>query len=353
MLEAEQQLKEFKQRNVGMMPGDGENYFSRLQSARKALEEANLQLSIAQNRRTSLRNQVDGEVPSFGVMGDSFGSGSTTNITSQYDARIDGMQSQLDQLLLQFTEKHPEVVGLRETISMLEAKRSEELAELEETMADQPAVPQGGTEGLVYKEMRIALGQAEAEVAGRKTQADALAKKVDELEQLVDTVPEVEAELQRLNRDYGLNKSQYDELLKRRESARMSQEVDQKADDVKLKVIEPPRVPLIPIGPNRVLFLAVVLGGGLAVGGGLAFLLAQINPRFNSSDELKDFARLPVIGVVSMISNRRQKTERRMELAVFSIVLLGLVSVFGGLVVLETIHFDLHSRVVELVEIAL
>ena len=67
----------------------------------------------------------------------------------------------------------------------------------------------------------------------------------DELEQAVDTIPEIEAELKRLNRDYGLNKQQYDELLKRRESARLSHEADQQSDDVKLKVIDPPRVPLL------------------------------------------------------------------------------------------------------------
>ena len=65
-----------------------------------------------------------------------------------------------------------------------------------------------------------------------------------------------------------------------REAARLGQEVDQTADDIKLKVIEPPRVPLKPTGPDRPKFVSFVLIGALGVGVALSFLLSQLNPRF-------------------------------------------------------------------------
>ncbi len=349
LIEAEQRLKDFKQKNAGQMPGEGTTYYGRLESAKAALGVAQLELKEAMNRRDEMKRQVEGEEPMFGMMGDYIPQ--NNSFSSQYDARIEGLQNQLDQMLLQYTEKHPQVIGLLETISLLESKRDAEIAELEAAIEERgPMVSPQIAESPIYREMRVGLARVEGDVAALKTRVQAYQQNVDELEKAIDTIPEVEAELKRLDRDYGLNRSNYTELLKRRESARLSEEVDEQADDTKLKVIEPPRIPLTPIGPMRVQFLSLVLAFALAVGGGMAILLAQINPRFNSSDELKEFAALPIMGVVSMVSNRRQRTERRMELAVFALMLMGLVSFYGGLVALEAGHYDLHGKVAAVVE---
>lgn len=349
LLEAEQRLKEFKQRNVGRMPGEGSSYFQQLQEARAVLKIAQLELQEAQFRSSTLRRQLEGEEPVLGIMGDQ--QAYDMPLTSQYDGRIAKLEEQLDQLMLHYTEKHPDVIGIQEQMALLERRRDEEIQMLAEQAQDfTTAGPVDAGESSVYQEIKLAMAQADAEVAALKARVDAYGKQVEELEQSVDTIPEIEAELKRLDRDYGLNKRQYDELIKRRESARLSQEADQQADDIKLKVIEPPRVPLIPVGPNRVQLMSLVLAGALGAGAALAFLLSQINPRFYSSEELKEFTQLPVIGTVSLVFSQRQRTERRMELAVFAIVLLGLLSVYGGLVTLESLQFDLNGRLQSLME---
>ena len=60
----------------------------------------------------------------------------------------------------------------------------------------------------------------------------------------VNSIPEIEAELSRLNRDYEVNKQQYDTLLQRLESAKISQSADQNTENVKFRIIEPPTVPV-------------------------------------------------------------------------------------------------------------
>lgn len=349
LLDAEERLKEFKQKNSGRMPGEGSNYFAQLEAARLALEQASLQLSEAENRRNEMKRQIEGEEPAFGMMAESLPQ--SQQMATVYDARIAALQNQLDQLSLQFTDKHPEVEGIKETISMLEAKRQDELKLMAQSNANSiSSSSEAPRAGPFYQEVRIALVQAEAEVAALSTRVAAYKNKVQELEKSVNTVPEIEAELKRLDRDYGLNREQHSELLSRREAARLSRDVDQQADGTKLKVIEPPRIPPLPIGPPRIQYLSLALLGSLAIGAGVAFLLAQIHPRFNTSDEVKEFAKLPIIGVVSLVSSRRQQTERRMELAVFVAVLMGLFSVFGGLLALETAHFGLHDKVAAMVE---
>ncbi|MBK8961154.1 MAG: chain-length determining protein [Proteobacteria bacterium] len=351
LLDAEMRLKEFKQRNVGVMPDEGSSYFRNLLDAKDKLQRAQLELNEAQNRSSTLRQKLEGEEPVLGVMGDQQTLRAPTS--SRYDARIAHLQEQVDQLLLQYTDKHPDIQAIREQMEELKARRDEELKELAEQAAaepgDSPMMEDAGESG-VYQEIKLAMAEAEAEVAGLSARVAAYQAKVSELERQVDSIPEIEAELKRLDRDYGMNKQQYDELLKRRESARLSQEVDQQADDVKLKVIDPPRVPLLPVGPNRVQVMTVVLIGALGAGVGFAFLLSQINPRFYSSEELKEITQLPVLGTVSLVFSERQRTERRMELGVFALTLIGLIAVYGGLVTLEAMHFNLGDRVSRLIE---
>ena len=70
---------------------------------------------------------------------------------------------------------------------------------------------------------------------------------------MANTIPEVEAQLVRLNRDYTVVKTEYETLLQRLESARMNQEVQADKKDVTFKVLDPPRTPLAPSSPDRFL----------------------------------------------------------------------------------------------------
>jgi hypothetical protein len=124
----------------------------------------------------------------------------------------------------------------------------------------------------------------------------------------------------------------------------MAQEADQSEDDVKVKIIEPPRVPLLPTGPNRLLFASIVLIVGLGAGAGLSFVLSQLNPRVVDVPELKELSGLPVIGVISMTSSPMHRQQRRYELMAFSAALSGLVLIYVGQVVLFVMGVDLHGK---------
>ncbi len=56
--EAENRLKEFKLRNVGRMPSEGQTYNARLQQAATDLSAVRLELTQAENRRNSLQQQM-------------------------------------------------------------------------------------------------------------------------------------------------------------------------------------------------------------------------------------------------------------------------------------------------------
>ncbi|MGE3773596.1 MAG: XrtA system polysaccharide chain length determinant [Gammaproteobacteria bacterium] len=354
LVEAEERLKEFKQRNVGMMPGAEGGFFSRLEAAHAQLKEAQLQLEEGMRRRDQLKEQAKNAntaVEDPFALEDDVSAAEVDGQIAQYESKITDLDNRIDDLLVSYTEKHPDVVAMRKMIEDLKVKIETRKKELEKEAKEKPPATEEEDDfaammGNPFKQqLQLQAAEADAMVAGLQTRVQEFERRVKELEKRVDTVPEVEAELARLNRDYEVNKTQYDELLKRRELAYMAQEADQSEDDVKVKIIEPPRVPLLPTGPNRLLFSSIVLLAGLGIGGGLSAMLSQMNPRIIDVPDLKDITGLPVIGVISLSSSPLHRQQRRYELMAFSAALAGLVLVYVGQVVMFVMGIDLHGKI--------
>jgi protein tyrosine kinase modulator len=318
LTEAEQRLADFKRKNIGMMPNQGQGYYARLQAATDEIEKTHTELSVAENRRDELRKQLQAEEGNL-----------APSAPTDLETKIQERQKELDALLLRYTDQHPDVRVLRETIAQLKARREAEQS------AAKTNRDRGSELNPVYQAVKIELSKAEVEVASLRAQLADRQRKVNELRKMVDTIPEVEAELVRLNRDYDVNKAQYDTLVKRKESARLSQQAEQKSSDIKLRVVEPPVLPRKPAGPKRLLYLNAVLLGSLAAGIGLAFLLSEMRPVFLNTRTLRDVMGLPVLGSVSLKLMPKQRMKLRIEIVSFMLVVLLLLAAHGGALMLQ------------------
>ncbi len=343
LIEAEEKLKEFKRRNVGVMPARGEGYYESMQAAMGTLEQTQLELREVENRRNEIKRQLEDEelntepaTPSKPV----------AMAPSAVDGRIQSLQAKMDGLLLQFTERHPDVIEIKRIIAQLEKQKQEEVKEF----ASKPSEKQREVVSPVYMQLKLALGEADANVASLRVRVSEHSRRVSQLRAMVDTIPKVETELGQLNRDYNVNRQNYETLLARREAAKMSEEAGQTSDEVKFKVIDPPYVPSAPSSPNRPLLMSMVLLGGLAAGIAFAFLLSQFKPGFDSRRSLAEITGLPVLGSVSMVWTPVQLRKRRIELGFFGLVGASLLIIFGGVEALLWLNVDIIGRIKGLVE---
>ena len=297
LVEAEDRLARFKQENVGSMPGSGGGYYARLEQEMNSLQLLRQAYAQMQTRRDELQRQLAGEEPTYGLMGSAEG--------NPIDGQIARFKAQRDQLLLQYTEKHPQVQSLNETIARLEeekrggAKVSSSVAAPGAGLSNDEAMVRSLDMNPVYQNLRMSLSQADADLAAIRGQMQAQQALINDLQARVAAIPEVEAELSRLNRDYEVNKRNYDTLAERLESARISESAEQSADNVKFRVIEPPIVPFNPSGPQRAVLNTLVLLVALGAGIALAVLLAQLRPTFTTRDLLQRVTGVPVIGAIT------------------------------------------------------
>jgi polysaccharide chain length determinant protein (PEP-CTERM system associated) len=322
---AENRLMEFKRKNMGVLPNQGVGIFQRLQTARSDLSQLELELLEANNRRREIERQIN----SLDTTGQAVMPPGVAPQPTPLENRIANLQQRLDDLQLKYTSQHPDVREAKQTLQALEKQLKEQKAsegsQSNELSATNP----------VYQQLKIALSQVEAQIAGLKVRRDAYHQRLQKLEGYLKTLPEVEAELKRLDRDYEVNKQNYNELIARRESANLAKSMEATGEEVKFRVIDPPRVPKIPAGPNRPLFSTAVLLAALGAGLGLAYLLSQIRPVFYDRRGIQQVLELPVFGVISRTWTHDLLFKRRAQFAAYIVIGLVLIGVYGGVVYLN------------------
>lgn len=330
---AEMRLSEFKRTHVGMMPGSAEDYYSQLKSAQSNMEQAKLSLREARNQRKLLLEQMEEDEDSYLMY-----SGLMPNSGSALDIRIQGLEERMDDLLLNYTERHPDVISIRNLIDVLEQRREEERALMDE-------MDMGPTDNPLYQQMKLQLSQADALVSSMRTRVDEYQRRVTKLQEMVDTIPKVEAEFKQLNRDYGVIKNQYNSLIERREAANIAEQADISGDQIRFRVVDPPRVPVEPAAPNRPLLMTIVLVVGFLAGAMLALLLYLINPTFDNSSSVMDVVGVPVLGAVSMIHGLKLERKQRYALVAYTVAVIGLFALYGGAMVADGL--DLNIAVIQ------
>ena len=121
-----------------------------------------------------------------------------------------------------------------------------------------------------------------------------------------DSCWQLEAEFVQLNRDYDVNKKNYENLISRRESVSMSGDMQAVSGVADFRLIDPPRVSPQPVAPNRSLLFPHTLLLALAAGFAVTFLAREIRPAFYDGRALGEATGLPVLGAISTVTNAQK-----------------------------------------------
>lgn len=308
---AEEKLAKFQKENIGLMPTDKGGYYTRLQKALGNVASTKSQLRRERQRLAELQKQLSGESPVL-----------DQNTTG---TALRALQQQLADLQSRFTDQHPDVQAIKAKIRDLVENRS--------TIAsDSTGIADPNSLNPVYQQLKVQANDARLTIGSLQIQLEEQQRIVNDLKGSMDAIPQVEAELARLNRDYQVTRKRYTSMVERRESARLSEEAVHDRSDISFRVINPPTVPARPSGPNRPMLLAGVLLAAFAAGIGWTFLRYLLQPTYADYKQLRERIDLPVLGIVSLYRDAAHKRLRRLQLFGFAVSLLILFGVFGSTV---------------------
>ena len=330
--EAEARLKEFRLKNIDIQTAGGQDSASRLGEIGGQLEQAKLELREAENARDAAKAQLANEqTQTVGLATQSLLQESALTVnTPEIDARLEAQKRNLDNLLQRFTESHPDIISARRLIKELEEQKQKEVKALRQAALNMPS-PLGGKQGqtsMAYQELSRVLATSEIQVASLRARVDEYASRYAQAKAMLKVAPQLDAEASQLNRDYAINKKNYEDLIARRQAAIMSGELDVASGVVDFRLIDPPRVSPRPVWPNRPLLYPMVLAAAIAAGLFTAFAASQLRPVFYKAGELRDRIDLPLLGVVSKIMNDDDRRREKASLMRFLFASGSLVGVF-------------------------
>jgi len=342
--EAENRVKEFRLRNIQTMAADGKDSAAHLGELSQQLERARLEYREAMNARDAAKQQLEllrtGKAEGKSTVQSLLDESSADVATPELDSRLQTQRANLDALLQRYTEQHPDVVATRKLIKDLEELKRKESIELRKKAQAMPTIGGAGVSGNpAAQELARLLAGSEVQVASLRARVDEYSSRYGQALASLKTAPQLEAEAAQLNRDYAIQKKNYEDLVTRRESASMSGDLDSAAGIADFRLIDPPRVPPQPVAPNRLLLLAGALALALLAGIFAAFAASQLRPVFHDATEMRRRLELPILGVVSRLTTDADRRRNRIDLFRFGAASGSLVMLFVvGLTVLVIIQ---------------
>jgi polysaccharide biosynthesis transport protein len=143
----------------------------------------------------------------------------------------------------------------------------------------------------------------QVEISNREHSIAALKVKMDEYQGRLNQEPIREQQLADLTRGYDQSKSNYDDLLKKKNESAMATSMVMQQRGERFQVIDPPSFPQKPDFPNRLKFCGIGLGIGLALGIVVAGAFEFMDDRMYDEKALKKLLPAEVIAEIPAIVN--------------------------------------------------
>ena len=339
--DAERRRADFRTKYMDLLPNDL-NGVTRMETAQQMVRALQGALQDEQIRRDMLRAEVAAVPPLLvtetETQGQAGAAATLRNLTGPAKARLDAAETELQELRQRYTASHPDVVFARKRLETLRANALREIEQAERdasaATADPASGPVAGTRSRsqpnpVYEQLKVRQVEAETGLSSMQRQLADATRERNRLEEIARGAPGLQAEFMNLNRDYDVLRRNYEELLARRESMRIAAAAEADADKIKIQIVDPPQVPQNAVEPKRILLTSGVLVAAIALGTGLALLLAQFDQSFHTLDELRDIG-LPVAGSISMVAITSPGA-RVISIVSFTLAIVVLLGVYGGL----------------------
>jgi len=311
--DAEEALKLFRTNNVDFRQGAEANVTERISHFRNEINELEEQIREAQIKRSSLQAQLSGETETAAGL----------TRAEQVRSRIAELQSNLNTLRLSYHETYPDIVQIENQISELKDTLKEEEEKRKKAKKEGTLyIDESIRANPIYQTLQSDLYQTNTLLATLQYRLEKTNKSLVEEIERDKRINAADATLKNLTRDYNVNNDIYQDLLRRRENARVSMNVDTEHQGLTLRISEPAYHPHSPSGPR---FLHFIIGGlllGIALPVALFFGIQQIFPRIYVSTDINQYSDIPVLGELSHFVTLKEQAETKKELIILSSLVL-------------------------------
>jgi polysaccharide chain length determinant protein (PEP-CTERM system associated) len=279
-------LAAFKRQYAGQLPGDEDNNLKVLGALNSQLDANTQTVNRAQQDKAYTESMLAQQLAAWKS------SQGTTNPQS-LETQLSTLQSQLLSLQARYTEDHPDVIKTKADIAEVKKK----LAEVNDAAAkgsDTAAKPTA-SEPPEIRQLRLQVHQYDEVLAQATREQKRVSDQIRMYQSRVAISPEVEEKYKQLTRDYDTAQKFYADLLAKKSTSEMATDMEKRQQGEQMHLLNQASLPESPSFPNRLLFAAGGLGGGLVIGMGLALWMELRDKSIRNEADVVASLQMPVL----------------------------------------------------------
>lgn len=319
----EKLLSEFKKKYLGELPEQLVGNVQILSGLQGRLTSATAALHQAEQQKLYLSSMLGAPRSS----GDTSPSNNIA-IATPADEQIEKMKDDLANLSAQYTQRHPDVIHLKERIE--NAEKAKRQAENSPRSGAAPAQSEGGA-GLRSERAISPRSQLESqfranglEIENLKQEIRGLEREIGQYQARLNLTPLRQQQLAEVTRNYQQSQTNYESLLAKKQQSGMATDLSKARQGEQFRMIDPPSLPQKPYWPNPLRFSGIGLFVGLFLGLAGVVLLESVDARVYSEDDLQRWVSVPVIATVPPLTTtaekKRQAWQRGVEIGIAAVL---------------------------------
>jgi polysaccharide chain length determinant protein (PEP-CTERM system associated) len=289
--EQDTKLAAFKSRYIGSLPDEEQGNLNLLMGLTSQLDAATQALARAQQDKSFAESMLAQQSGAWQA-------GQSGTNPETVDMQLTALQTQLANLQAKYTDDYPDVIKTKNAIAALQKRQAE----------NDPPKASGDTktskttsEPAQIAQLRAGIHTMEQVIAEKTKEQAKIQQEIRVYQDRVQSSPAVEQQYKELTRDYQTALDFYNDLLKKRDQSTMATDLERHQEGEQFKILDPANLPDQPSFPNRPAFTLGGLGGGLALGLAIAFLLESRDTSFRTERDVEFALRLPVLAMVPAI----------------------------------------------------
>jgi succinoglycan biosynthesis transport protein ExoP len=287
----EERLRDMKEAFMGRLPEQTNSNLAMVATTQRQLESATTTTRSEQDRLSIIERQIE----SMQQGADDAIAATRGTPTENAQSRVLSLRRELANAQLSFTDKHPEVIRLKDEIATAEKAAAAEKAR---PASDRMAILNANPE---YRQLLKDRETTKMRIAESQRQQAAINNQIAHYQSRVEAAPRVEQQMVSLQREYELERAAYGDLTQKRQAALLNEELQRKQGGEQFAVLVPAGLPSEPFKPKPMRVMLMAIAAGLVLGGAFAFGREYLDRSVHDARGLRDEFELPVLAEIPRI----------------------------------------------------
>ena len=328
----DRQRLEVMQQNVETLPDSAQGLIAQLQGLRTREDTITKEKETLFNEKGRLNSQISSNNQQMRLV-ETFGERETQSAaknagqiedTPAYSTLIQkraDLKGQLDKLMQNFKEKHPDVIAkkaeisrVNEELEMLKKNTDVKIANATESSSQKSDLQKKNLE-LENQRVQAQITQIEQQLQFKDQELQQNNQQISILEGKINLIPNVKVALEGVNSQYLSAKQTYDDFLKKRNDAQLQLERESSAKGETIQVVDAANLPKSPANQSKKPIFTL-MGAMIGLALGLFFAAIFEAPRFFKIQNIADakhYTGLPVIASVPPLLSFKEKTWKKQK----------------------------------------